>query len=74
MPDLFGLKTLFWSDLTICVKRETSLNWDAYTFKLNLTVVIHYLYIFVKYVAGDTVFYVEFGNFFHLNLNCYNGC
>lgn len=76
MPDLFVLNNIvFWSDLNICVRKETYLNLGC-CLKLNLTIVIFILFIYlyqVYYVSGGIIVYLEFENFFQLNLNCCNG-
>lgn len=83
MPDLFVLNNIvFWSDLNICIrfeylnkKRDLNLG-CCLNFKLNLTIVVFILFIYlyqVYYVSGGIIFYLAFGNFFQLNLNCYNG-
>lgn len=57
MPDFFVLNNIvFWFDLNICVRKETYLNWGCcLNFKLNLTIVIFILFMYlyqVYYVSG----------------------
>lgn len=67
MPDLFVLNNImFWSDLNICVRKEIYLNLGC-CLKLNLTIVIFILFIYlyqVYYVSGGIIVYLEFENFF----------